>query len=49
MLEAMGVRTGIDLARLIEVRRQVEAALPDGEWHGTLARAGLPKGWRAAA
>jgi hydroxymethylglutaryl-CoA lyase len=49
MLESMGVRTGIDLGRLLAVRREVEAALPGGQWHGTLARAGLPKGWRAAA
>ena len=49
MLESMGVRTGIDLGKLLEVRRQVQAALPDGEWHGSLALAGLPKDWRAAA
>jgi hydroxymethylglutaryl-CoA lyase len=49
MLEAMGYRTGIDLEKLLAVRREVEAALPSGEWHGTLALAGLPKGWRAAA
>lgn len=49
MVEKMGLRTGIDLERLLAVRRQVEAALPGAEFHGNLARAGLPKGFLAAA
>jgi hydroxymethylglutaryl-CoA lyase len=48
MLEAMGLRTGIDLAKLIQVREILEAALPDAEMYGNLARAGLPKGYAAA-
>jgi hydroxymethylglutaryl-CoA lyase len=49
MLEAMGLRTGIDLGKLLAVRRQVEAALPGAEFHGNIAAAGLPKGYAAAA
>jgi hydroxymethylglutaryl-CoA lyase len=48
MLEAMGLRTGIDLAKLIQVRAILEAALPDAEMYGNVARAGLPKGYAAA-
>jgi hydroxymethylglutaryl-CoA lyase len=43
MLEAMGLRTGIDLERLLAVRRQVVEALPGVPFHGALARAGLPR------
>lgn len=49
MLEAMGLRTGIDLDRLLGVRRQIETALPGAEFHGNLAMAGLPKGFGKAA
>jgi hydroxymethylglutaryl-CoA lyase len=49
MLEAMGFDTGIDLERLLEVRRFVGAALPDVPMYGPLAAAGLPKGFRPAA
>ncbi len=49
MLESMGLRTGIDLAKLLAVRSIIEAALPDAELYGNLARAGLPKGFGAAA
>lgn len=45
MLASMGLRTGIDLSGLIETRRILEQALP-GPLHGSLARAGLPKGFR---
>ena len=48
MLESMGLHTGIDLARLLEARRLVEAALPEAEFYGNLARAGLPKGFTQA-
>ena len=48
MLEAIGLNTGIDLERLIEVRKQVAAALPDEALYGFLADAGLPKGFRHA-
>lgn len=46
MLESMGFATGIDLARLLEVRRAVEAQLAGITFHGSIGRAGLPKGYR---
>lgn len=48
MFESMGVSTGIDLERLMAVRGVIASALPDVELHGNLARAGLPKDFRAA-
>ncbi len=48
LLESMGLRTGIDLAALLEVREQVEAALPGVELFGFTAAAGLPLGYQAA-
>lgn len=45
MLEAMGLRTGIDLEQLIAVRRIVAAALPDEEMYGFVPDAGLPLGF----
>lgn len=49
MFEAMGVRTGIDLAKLIEVRQTAFAALPDAELYGHISKAGLPKGFEPSA
>ncbi len=49
MLESMGLRTGIDLAKLIETRKILEQALPGRPLYGSIARAGLPKGFRQAA
>ena len=46
MFESMGVRTGIDIGRLIEVRQTVFVALPDAELYGHIAKAGLPKGYQ---
>jgi hydroxymethylglutaryl-CoA lyase len=46
MFESMGVRTGIDILRLIEVRNTVFAALPDAELYGHISKAGLPKGFQ---
>lgn len=48
MLEAMGVRTGIDLPRLLEVRDILRAALPGEETYGFTPDAGLPLGFRPA-
>jgi hydroxymethylglutaryl-CoA lyase len=45
LLEAGGMRTGIDLGKLVEVRKIVQAALPEEQLHGTIAKAGLPKGF----
>jgi hydroxymethylglutaryl-CoA lyase len=47
MLEAMGFATGIDIERLVAVRDIVRAALPDVALHGAIAKAGLPKNFRA--
>jgi hydroxymethylglutaryl-CoA lyase len=49
MLEAMGLATGIDLDRLIEVRRIISSALPDEPLHGAIAMARVPKGFVAAS
>lgn len=49
MLEAMGLRTGIDLERLLAARRLVEAAMPGERFVGHLHRAGLPKGFHPAS
>jgi hydroxymethylglutaryl-CoA lyase len=48
MLEAMGLKTGIDIERLLEVRSRVCAALGERAYYGALGRAGLPKGFRPA-
>lgn len=48
MLEAMGLRTGIDLDKLLRVRDFVTEALPDEELFGFVAEAGLPKGFAYA-
>lgn len=45
LLEAMGLRTGVDLERLIAARSILAAELPGEELHGHLAGAGLPKGF----
>jgi hydroxymethylglutaryl-CoA lyase len=42
MLESMGFDTGIDLARLLEVRRILHEALPQEPLYGFIADAGLP-------
>jgi len=49
MLEAMGLRTGIDLPRLLEVRRIVAEAIPLEAMYGFTPEAGLPLGFRPAA
>ena len=49
MLEAMGLRTGIDLTKLMAARAMLAAALPDEPLYGFLPLAGLPLGWRDAA
>ena len=47
MLESMGVRSGVSLERLLEVREAVRQALSDQPFHGAIARAGLPKHFAA--
>ncbi len=45
MLEAMGVSTGVDLHRLMQARRVLQAALPGEPLYGMTPEAGLPKGF----
>jgi hydroxymethylglutaryl-CoA lyase len=49
MLEAMGLRTGIDLDRLLGVRAVLSAALPGEPLYGFMPDAGLPLGFRGVA
>lgn len=46
MLDAMGLRTGIDLEKLLAVRQILIDALPGEELYGFTPEAGLPKGYR---
>jgi hydroxymethylglutaryl-CoA lyase len=48
MLEAMAIRTGIDLPRLLQVREILRRALPGEEIYGFTPDAGLPLGFRPA-
>jgi hydroxymethylglutaryl-CoA lyase len=45
MLEAMGLRTGIDLERLLSVRKILRDTLPQEEMYGFVPEAGLPLGF----
>jgi hydroxymethylglutaryl-CoA lyase len=49
MLEAMGLRTGVDIERLVAVREIIHRALPHVPLHGGIAKAGLPKGFHPAS
>ena len=49
MFEAMGVRTGIDIDKLIAARTPLQAGLPGEPLYGMTAAAGLPRGFRPAA
>lgn len=49
MLEAMGLKTGIDIEKLLAVRELVQKALPVEELYGFTPEAGLPKGFVAAS
>src|SRR5690348_1262505 len=49
MFEAMGVRTGIDLDRLMAARKLMTDAIPQEPTYGHFALAGVPKGFNAAA
>ncbi len=48
MLEAMGLRTGIDLEKLLRVRDVLAGSLPGEPLFGFTPDAGLPLGFRAA-
>ena len=45
MFEAMGVKTGVDLEKLISARQYLKAGLPHEPLYGMTPEAGLPKGW----
>lgn len=49
MLDAMGLRTGIDMDRLLQARAILADALPGEPLYGFVADAGLPLGHRRAA
>ena len=49
MFEAMGVRTGIDIERLIAAREPLKAGLPREPLYGMTPEAGLPKGFQQGA
>ncbi|NBU24836.1 MAG: hydroxymethylglutaryl-CoA lyase [Gammaproteobacteria bacterium] len=49
MLEAMGLRTGIDLPKLLRVREVLRAALPGEPLYGFTPGAGLPLGFSQEA
>lgn len=49
MLESMGLRTGIDLERLIAVRGILAEGIPGEPLYGHVAQAGLTKGYMPAA
>lgn len=49
LLESMGLRTGVDLEKLVAARAIVAEALPGEPLYGHLADAGLPKGFVYAA
>lgn len=48
MLESMGLKTGVNLEKLLAVRETVCTALGDQPFHGAVAKAGLPRGFTAA-
>lgn len=49
MFEAMGIRTGIDLSRLLAARSPLQAGLPGEPLYGMTPEAGLPKGFTQGA
>ncbi|RDI17708.1 hydroxymethylglutaryl-CoA lyase [Pseudacidovorax intermedius] len=49
MVEAMGIRTGLDLPALLALRTQVAGWIAGEPMHGALWRAGLPKTFQAVA
>ncbi len=49
MLEAMGLRTGIDLDRLLETREFMQRHLRGEATFGAIATAGVPKGFTRAS
>ncbi len=48
MLDSMGLRTGIDVQKLIEVRNILKSNLPGVDLYGAVAKAGLPTKYATA-
>jgi hydroxymethylglutaryl-CoA lyase len=48
LLESLGFDTAIDIGALVALRQDLEVWLPGERFAGTIARAGLPKTFRAA-
>ena len=49
LLEGAGLKTGVDLDRLVEIREIIARNLPDETLYGMYARAGAPKGFVSAS
>lgn len=49
LLDAMGLRTGVDIEKLVQVREIIARNLPGTPLYGGLARAGLPRQYLPAA
>ncbi len=49
LLEAMGLKTGVDLDKLVKVREILKTNLPTLQLYGNMAKAGLPKNFARAA
>lgn len=45
MFEAMGIKTGVDLEKLMAARTYLQAGLPQEPLYGMTPEAGFPKGW----
>lgn len=45
MFEAMGIRTGVNIEKLLAARIPMMAGIPGEPVYGMTAEAGLPKGW----
>lgn len=49
LLESMGLRTGVDIERLVAARVVISEGLPDTPLYGNVPDAGLPKGFSYAS
>ena len=49
LLDSMRFETGVDIERLIEVRKTIAQSLPDIAMQGALAKAGLPRNYITAS
>lgn len=45
MFEAMGIKTGVDLEKLMAARAHLQAGLPQEPLYGMTPEAGFPEGW----